>query len=205
MPTARSTATDSYSCDSLRCVGAGLYDLQFHQLQDLLNQVGSKLGFATITVNGIIDVSNTLPLYTGIASTGQVAGITMPVDVPYTPEWIASNVSALIASLQWSLGQLPDSWRAGILSAGITSRGAVPVAIVDPVHTADDPTTDQATDPNSPTGQPQPSAGPTVIVQPASPSPMTMPSRPLSKHAKWGIAAFGIAAGILTATFLHRT
>jgi hypothetical protein len=134
MPTPTATkTTEGYSCSDLSCRGAGLYDLQFRQLQDLLNQAAAKLGFAQITVNGIIDVSNTMPLYAAISNTGAVPGITMPVDVPYNPQWIVDNVSGLI----WALGawlQTP-AWKQTLVTS-VAPNVAVRSDVVPPASGA---------------------------------------------------------------------
>lgn len=135
MPVSTTTKTsDGYSCSDLACRGAGLYDLQFRQLQELLNQAAAKLGFAQITVNGIIDVSNTMPLYAAISNTGAVPGITMPVDVPYNPQWIVDNISGLIFSLGAWL-QTP-TWKQGLLTTAAPGVVTVRPDVVPPASGA---------------------------------------------------------------------
>lgn len=96
------------------CIGTGLTDIQFHQLQDLLNKTqqrirdlsgGTYLG-PSISVDGIIE-SNTVHSLAVISASGAVPTLSL-YDVHITPQWICDNAASLIASMQQYLGTYVD-------------------------------------------------------------------------------------------------
>lgn len=124
MPPATTTMSDprkaskpptvGYVCSIDSCIGTGITDVQFHQLQDLLNKTnqkirdlsGGKYLGPSISVNGIIDV-NTVNSLAAISQSGAVSTLSF-YDVHINPQWIADNANSLITSMQIFLGTYVD-------------------------------------------------------------------------------------------------
>lgn len=161
--------TANYTCTpSHVCTGADLTDLQFHNLQDLINQASAAIykyykiqlnqaiNLGSVTVNGVIDQA-TANVLNVIALTMVIPGL-MP---GMTPEQIAHDAPSLISTLSAYVASMysppPDPTGGGTnttscRTCGTTTdpvTGTTTTTTVDPVTGA--PTTTTTTS-GTPTG-----------------------------------------------------
>lgn len=213
-----STVTgDSYQCTGPNlqdyCNASGLYDLQFRQIQDLLNQCQQKLYTdsngayegPSVPVDGVLTMQDAQSL-------AQLSPYGVFFDVHPTPQWMADNASGVIATLNQFLGRAPQAWNAGIFTSGKTgTRTDVnPTVVVDPGSSSfmcDDGSivADQSMCPASTTTAPGTTTTPGGIVTTTPPAPIVATPIPISKPMKWGLVIAGVLAGVAAAAFLqHR-
>lgn len=219
--TTTSPTGDGYVCTGATigdtCQGSGLSDLQFHQIQDLLNQCQQRLRDnsggtyegPSVAVDGILSQ----PDAQSLAILSQYGVF---FDIHPTPQWMADNAAGVIATLNQFLGRAPTAWNAGIFTRGATtgSRASVtqPGVVVDPGSSSytcpdgsivSDPSycpTDSIPGGIPPTGTTPGTAPPITTTPPIVPMPIS-----LSSPIKWGIVIAGVLAGVAAAAFLqHR-
>lgn len=115
VPDTRRKPTDTapiagYDCSSGACIGVGLSDLLFHQLQDATNKANQRAYTLTggayigpsIAVNGIIDV-NTVNALAALSASG-IAPTVSFYDVHLTPQFVADNAQMIVDGLNAFLG-----------------------------------------------------------------------------------------------------